>query len=98
MNRFHNILCRSGIWRRARNSPWVFEDAQLGDEMLEIGPGPGSTTDLLRFRVKKLTAVEIDARLAASLARLLAGTNVTVLRQDATALQIPDASFDGAIC
>jgi SAM-dependent methyltransferase len=101
MNRLHDILCRSGIWRRTLEReifPWVLEDALLGDEVLEIGPGPGLTTDLLLFRVKKLTAVEIDARFAASLARRLAGTNVTVLQQDSTALQIPDASFDGAIC
>ena len=101
MNRLHHILCRSGIWKRTLERdvfPWVFEGVQFGDEMLEIGPGPGLTTDLLRCRIKKLTAVEIDARLAASLARRLAGTNVTVRQQDSTALQFPDASFDGAIC
>ena len=52
----------------------------------------------MRRQIKKLTAVEIDATLAISLARRLAETNVTVLQQDATALQITAASFDGAVC
>lgn len=101
MNRCHRVLCRSGIWKRTLERdifPWVFERAQLGDEVIEIGAGPGLTTDLLRLRTKKLTAVEIDPALAASLEQRLAGTNVKVLEQDATALQIPDASFDGAVC
>ncbi len=78
--------------------PWVFEGVRLGDDVLEIGPGPGLTTDLLRRRVKRLTAVEIDSSLAASLARRMAGTNVSVLEQSATAMHIPDSSFDGAVC
>jgi SAM-dependent methyltransferase len=101
MNRCHRFLCRSGIWKRTLERdifPWVFERAQLGDEVLEIGSGPGLTTDLLRLRIRKLTAVEIDPSLAASLAQRLAGTNVTVLEQDATALRIPDVSFDGVVC
>ena len=34
---------------------------------MEIGPGPGLTTDLLRQRVPRLTAVEADATLAVPL-------------------------------
>ena len=101
MNRCHRMLCRSGIWKRTLERdifPWVFERARIGDEVLEIGSGPGLTTDLLRCRIRKLTAVEIDPALAASLAARMAGTNVTVLQQDATALEIPDASFDGVVC
>jgi ubiquinone/menaquinone biosynthesis C-methylase UbiE len=101
MNRCHGMLCRSGIWKRTLERdifPWVFEGAQLGDEVLEIGPGPGLTTDLLRSRVKKLTAVEIDPSLASLLEQRLAGTNVTVLQQDATALQISSIGFDTAVC
>ena len=63
MNRCHRFLCRSGIWKRTLERdifPWVLERAQLGDEVLEIGPGPGLTTDLLRAssrssRLSKLT-------------------------------------------
>lgn len=101
MNLLHRIVCRSGMWKRVVEEkifPWVFQDVDLGASVLEIGPGPGLTTDLLRSRVERLTAVEIDHSLARKLARRLAGTNVTVVEQDATAMTFPDASFDGAVC
>ena len=43
----------------------------LGDlsqgSVLEIGPGPGRTTDLLRARARRVVALELDAALAAAL-------------------------------
>ena len=78
--------------------PWTLHDTSLGDEVLEIGPGPGLTTDLLRARVAKLTALEVDRGLARALSRRLAGTNVTVVLQDATEMRLPDACFTGAVC
>ena len=77
---------------------WMLRDARLGEEVLEIGPGPGLTTDLLRVRVAKLTTVEVDHDLAIKLSCRLAGTNVTVVAHDATEMQFPDASFTGAVC
>jgi ubiquinone/menaquinone biosynthesis C-methylase UbiE len=70
----------------------------LGDEMLEIGPGPGAATHWLRHRVKRLVALELDSDAAASLADELAGTNVTVQVGDATRLPFSDASFDSVGC
>jgi ubiquinone/menaquinone biosynthesis C-methylase UbiE len=101
MNHLHRILCRSGLWRRTLQRdvlPWVLDGVELGDDVLEIGPGPGLTTDLLKARVKRLTAIEIDRPLATALGRRLEGTNVAVLNQDATEIQITDASFDSAVC
>jgi SAM-dependent methyltransferase len=77
--------------------PWVLDGVELGPEVLEVGPGPGVTTDLLRTRVAHLTCVEIDPRLADSLSCRMRGHNVTVFRQDATAMSFADASFDGAV-
>lgn len=77
--------------------PWVLDDVDLGSDVLEVGPGPGITTDFLRSRVGHLTCVEIDRALAASLSRRVAGQNVAVLCEDATAMSLPDASFDGAV-
>ena len=46
---------------------WALGDAQLGEDVLEIGPGYGATTDVLSESVPNLTAVEIDSDLAARL-------------------------------
>lgn len=76
--------------------PAALRDHDLGDDVVEVGPGPGFTTDVLRSRVDRLTAVEIDRALADSLARRLAGTNVEVIHGDATALDLPSDRFTGA--
>ena len=101
MNLVHRWLCRSARWKTTVEKyilPWVLEDIDLGSSVLEVGPGPGITTDLLRTRVARLTCVEIDKTFAEPLARRMAGQNVTVLRQDATAMSLSNASFDGAVC
>lgn len=100
MNRFHRWYCRTGHWRHAIQDqilPWVLRDADLGDHILEVGPGPGLTTDVLATRVPKLTAVEIDPDLARRLRERFAGSNVTVEHGDATAMPFPDATFTGAV-
>jgi SAM-dependent methyltransferase len=100
MNRVHRWLCRSSAWKRAlerRIVPWALDAVELGDELLEIGPGPGLTTDLLRRRCARLTALELDDALASALARRLAGSGVRVVRGDATAMPFPDASFSAVV-
>jgi protein-L-isoaspartate O-methyltransferase len=99
MNEAHLRICASPEWAAFVESellPWVLAEADLGDEVLEVGPGPGLTTDVLRRQVPRLTAVEIDERLARSLAGRLAGTNVTVLHADATALPFEAGRFSAA--
>ena len=56
------------------------------------------TTDVLARRVPTLTAVEIDADLAARLTARFAGTNVTIDNADATALPYADGTFTAAVC
>ncbi len=101
MNLAHRWLCRSAGWKEKVEKlvlPWVLDGVELGANVLEVGPGPGVTTDLLRTRVDRLTCVEIDGRLAESLSQRMRGHNVTVVREDATAMSFPAASFDGAVC
>jgi len=101
MNLAHRWLCRSSYWRNAVETyifPWVLDSLDIGANVLEVGPGPGITTELLRRRVERLTCVEIDPAFADSLSRRINGHNVTVVRQDATAMSFPDATFDGAVC
>lgn len=100
MNLIHRWYCRSDGWRRAVHDgmmPGVLGKLELGDNVLEIGPGPGITTDWLRERVPHLTCIEIDSKLADSLKSRLADTNATVVEGDATAMPFPDGSFDSAV-
>ena len=100
MNRFHRWYCRTGHWRHTiqdRIVPWVLRDLDLGDHVLEVGPGPGLTTDVIARQVPVLTAVEIDHQLAARLRERFAGTNVTIEQGDAAAMPFADGSFTGAV-
>lgn len=74
--------------------PEVTSGVGLGEDMLEIGPGPGAATEWLRHRVRRLVAVELEPSAAASLRERFTATNVSVLVGDATALDFPDGSFD----
>ena len=74
--------------------PVVTSGVDLGEDMLEIGPGPGAATEWLRHRVRRLVAVELDADAAAALRERFADTNVSIVVGDATALDYPDGSFD----
>jgi SAM-dependent methyltransferase len=94
--------CGSDEWRQVvRDSilPWALEDVDLGDDVLEVGPGYGATTDVLAESVPKLTAVEIDPDLAAMLTDRFAGNRaVAIVRGDATTLDFCDGRFSGAAC
>ena len=101
MNLIHRCLCRSASWRKVLEKfvvPWTLTDVQLGNDVLELGPGHGLTTDLLGSRLPRITALEIDRALARSLAARLRGSNVTVIQGDATAMPLDGAQFSGAVC
>jgi SAM-dependent methyltransferase len=70
---------------------------ELGEDVLELGPGHGITTDLLRLRIPRITALEIDATMAKALASRFRGSNVTVVEGDAAAMPFDDGRFSGAI-
>lgn len=78
--------------------PSLVQHADLGDDLLEMGPGPGAATEWLRHRVKRLTVLEIDETAAGKLAERYAGSNVEVVIGDATKLSYPDGSFDSVGC
>ncbi len=102
MNDRHLVLCASTEWFDAVRNwivPWAVEGVDLGDDVVEMGPGPGATTDVLHTLVRSLTAVEIDPVLAARLAeRFEDDADVEVVRADATATGLPDGRFDSAVC
>jgi SAM-dependent methyltransferase len=99
MNEEHMRICSSAEWAEFVENellPWALDDRELGNDVLEVGPGPGLTTDVLRKRVTKLTAVEVDPELATSLAERLADTNVEVVCADGTELPFEQGRFSSA--
>jgi SAM-dependent methyltransferase len=73
--------------------PWALGDVNLAGPALEIGPGPGVTTDFLRTKVDSLTVLEPDPVLAKRLRRRFFNTNVKVIEGDATAMPFERGSF-----
>jgi 16S rRNA (adenine1518-N6/adenine1519-N6)-dimethyltransferase len=55
---------------------------EAADTVLEIGPGQGAITRLIAPKVKRLIAVEKDARLAGSLQKEFDATNVEIVHGD----------------
>ena len=101
MNKAHEV-CGGDEWRQAIRDmilPWALGRTDLGDDVLEVGPGYGATTDVLAGLTTHLTSVEIDPELAASLReRFSTAPSVEIVDGDATALQFPDEKFTGAAC
>jgi ubiquinone/menaquinone biosynthesis C-methylase UbiE len=101
MNQSHLDYLASDEWANRLQTdllPWLERGVALGDDVLEIGPGPGLTTDILRTRTQRVTAVEIDDALATSLADRLASSNVDVIQRDASQLDFADDRFTSATC
>ena len=97
MNRSHAELLGTAEWAAFLHEEVlsvVARDVDLGDDLLEIGPGPGAATEWLRHRVKRLVALELEPEATAALRERFAGTNVEAVVGDATALPYPDESFD----
>jgi hypothetical protein len=49
----HRWLCRSARWQRMLEQtvlPWALNEVEMGQDVLEVGPGPSLTMDLSRIR------------------------------------------------
>jgi ubiquinone/menaquinone biosynthesis C-methylase UbiE len=99
MNRLHRWYCRSNAWAvKVRDElPQALRGVELGDELLEVGPGPGLTTDMLRTRVPRITAIEIDPHQAEALRGRTLGQGVEVVTGDATAMPFEAARFTAVV-
>lgn len=97
MNLMHRRLCSSADWatKVADRMPRDLADVELGDDVLEIGPGYGATTRVLLDRVPRLTAVEVDE---ASAARLRVEFGDRIVHGDGTALPFGDDRFSAVVC
>ncbi|MGH4028165.1 class I SAM-dependent methyltransferase [Actinomycetota bacterium Odt1-20B] len=100
MNRVHRKLCSSEEWAQAveeRLLPWALEEVELGDDLLEVGPGYGANLRVLVRRVARMTAVEIDGPTAALLAERW-GEQARILHADGARLPLGQESFSSVVC
>src|SRR5271169_2546158 len=100
MNRAHAVVCSSGWWERTVERellPWGLAGVDLGEDVLEIGPGFGATTRVLARRPGSLTVVELSESYCRRLRRGL-GDEVDIVQADATAMPFEDGRFSGVVC
>ena len=100
MNRLHRWYCKSDHWKRKVTNgilPWALHGINLGDSVLEVGPGPGVTTEWLQPRVNSIECLEIDPVLADTLQRRLSASNVRVRCGDGTAMPYEDCRFTSVV-
>lgn len=101
MNRIHHWYCQSANWERRVESelmPWALRGAVLHGPALEIGPGPGITTNYLRTQVPWLTALENDPSLAKKLAARFRNANLQVIEGDAASMPFETGAFRTVFC
>ena len=101
MNQLHMDYCGGPEWAalvRKAVVPFATGGVDLGDDLVEAGPGPGATTDVLREMVARLTSVELDPLLAAALRERFSDTNVTIVEADASSMPFESGRFSAAIC
>ncbi len=100
MNTIHNLICSSGRWagRVERELlPWGLNGVELGDDVLEIGPGFGATTRVLARRSGRLSVLELDPDYCVKLRHAL-GAQVEVTEGDATRMPYANGRFTAAVC
>ncbi|QUQ66912.1 class I SAM-dependent methyltransferase [Kutzneria sp. CA-103260] len=100
MNFMHRRICSSQDWARQvreQKLPWSLAGVELGEDLLEIGPGYGATTRVLVEMAPKVTAVEVDARSAEDLRGEFDG-RARILHGDGSKMSLPDNDFSSVVC
>jgi len=100
MNRYETWFCGTRFWRwvtRRQLLPWILQDSELGEHVLELGAGLGATTDELGRLSPRVTSLEYDHTSAAKLAPRSNGSNGVVIQGDAARLPFADGTFSSAI-
>lgn len=101
MNENHARVCGGAEWAAFMQDellPTLVGPLDLGRDLLEIGPGPGATTEWLRGRVDRLVALELESDAADLLSARFPDGNVEVVVGDASAMRFADESFDSVGC
>ncbi|WIY05675.1 class I SAM-dependent methyltransferase [Amycolatopsis mongoliensis] len=99
MNLIHRKICSSEKWAATveeRLAPWL-RARDLGDDVLEIGPGFGATTKVLLDVVPKLTVLEID-HASSKLLRAKYGDRAEVVEGSGAEMPFEDRRFSAVVC
>jgi SAM-dependent methyltransferase len=100
MNICHRLCCSSDRYFKVVEDallPWVLGDVELGDSVLEIGPGYGANIRVLIDRAPHYTAVEIDQPMADRLKDNY-GERARIIRGDGTDTGLPSEEFSSVVC
>ena len=101
MNEHHQKVLSSPEWAQSLREeiflPWVDHVGDLGDDVLELGPGPGQTTDMLIERLGQITAIELDPVAATKLSARVGPAGAHVLCADAAHTGLPSARFSAVV-
>jgi len=99
VNEAHMQFCTSADWQKMLEElilPGALHRVDLGPRVVEVGPGPGFTTEVLCRTADHVTAVEIDPTLAEQLRDRVDGSQVTVIVGDARGTGLERSSLTGA--
>ncbi len=99
MNLIHRKICSSDKWAATveeRLTPWLAQ-RDLGDDVLEIGPGFGATTNVLLKAMPKLTVLEID-HASSELLRAKYGNRAEVVEGSGARMPFEDGRFSAVVC
>ena len=100
MNLCHRLCCSSNRYFKAVEDgllPWVVGDVDLGDNVLEIGPGYGANIRVLIDKAPHYTAVEIDPTMADRLEARY-GDRARIINGDGTDSGLPSEEFNSVVC
>ena len=87
------------LFQAVENSllPWALADVDLGDNVLEIGPGYGANIRVLIGKAPHYTAVEIDQAMAERLHDTYSD-RARIIRGDGTDTGLPSGEFSAVVC
>jgi SAM-dependent methyltransferase len=100
MNVCHRVFCSSDRYFKTVEAtllPWVLADVDLGDDVLEIGPGYGANIRVLIDKAPHYTAVEIDQVMAGRLQAAF-GHRARIIHGDGADTGLPAATFSSVVC
>ena len=100
MNLCHRVFCSSNRYFDAVEGgllPWVLADVDLGDNVLEIGPGYGANIRVLIEKAPRYTAVEIDQPMADRLKGKY-GDRARIIQGDGTNTGLPAEEVSSVVC